>query len=210
MVKIIKGAVTIDTQTTVQKRDICANCHYPTVTCICHAVVKVEAPVPLYLLQDKWESRHAKNTGKLVGMCITNANIINADEDTKALCELKNLCLSTNSNVTLVFPDDKALPIKTLKRTHVSAITHLIFIDTTWKKATRLLALHPWIGSLESIKLENVALSRYEIRKSKHDKGISTIEAVEETLIQLYGFRQQGLDRCFDALKKHWRAYQTS
>jgi DTW domain-containing protein YfiP len=195
------------------KRTICRVCDYPQVTCVCSAVESISAPVPLFLLQDKWEAKHAKNTGKLINACLSNAHIINVDSnltnDINALQQLNELCHKEKNRVLLVFPNSEAQKIKSLSKTDITTITHLIFIDTTWRKATRLLALHPWISRLESIEIEGLAPSQYEIRKSKDNKGVSTIEAVDTCLNTLFGFKHLSLGRSFDALKSHWQRYQS-
>jgi DTW domain-containing protein YfiP len=195
------------------KRSICSNCDYPQATCVCSAIESIAAPVTIFLLQDKWEAKHAKNTGKLINACLSNAHIINVDSnltsDINAMKKLHELCHTDKKRGLLVFPSDKAQELKTLSHSEIATITHLIFIDTTWRKATRLLALHPWIANLESIKIESLTASQYEIRKSKDNKGVSTIEAVDTCLNILFDFKHLSLGRSFNALKAHWHRYQS-
>ena len=195
------------------KRAICSICDYPQATCICSAVESITAPVTIFLLQDKWEAKHAKNTGKLINACLSNAHIINIysnlTHDINAMQNLYEVCHTDTNRALLVFPSSEAQEIKSLSKSEIATITHLIFIDTTWRKATRLLALHPWIARLESIKIESLAPSQYEIRKSKDNKGVSTIEAVDTCLSILFDFKHLSLSKSFDALKAHWHRYQS-
>lgn len=191
----------------MQKREICQECTYPKATCLCDTVACNDAPVPIFLLQDKWEAKHAKNTGKLVKLCLKNTTLINVDKEKDALLALEQTCLCEHNHPLLIFPSDTAVSLDTFKQDGRMNVSHLIFIDTTWRKATRMLALYPWLAQLKTIKIEDYGLSQYQIRKSRDDKGISTIEAVQSTLKQLYSYESESLTKSFAAFKTNWQRY---
>lgn len=189
------------------KRTYCERCSYPSGTCLCKHFETVSAPIELTILQDKWEAKHAKNTGRLVALCIENTQIINVDTDPSALNTLKQKCLEKPIKPTLLFPLTHAHPIEKLAIASKQQINELIVIDTTWRKAKRIMHEHPWLAHLSCVSCEQVPVSKYDIRKSAFTGGVSSLEAIAYSLKVLYGFEAHSLYTCFDALKQNWKDY---
>jgi len=167
---------------------------------------RAASPVEIILLQDKWEAKHAKNTGRLVAACITNSRIINCDKQQDALAELRLTCLEA-CTTALVFPLDGALLIDVGNQSEMASVSRLIFVDTTWRKATRLLETHAWLKTLPVISISGLKHSDYDIRRSSKAGGISTLEAVALVLQRAYEFKTESMHACFMEMQRHWKTF---
>lgn len=70
---------------------------------------------------------------------------------------------------------------------------YLLLLDGTWRKVRRLMHLNPWLSHLPCMHLQMSEQSRYRIRKSPRQDGLSTIEAGVAALNVLHA--EQNFDR---------------
>ena len=164
-------------------RSYCSRCQFPLKTCLCSAIQAKEAITPVLIIQHTVESQHAKNTARLLKLCIPNVKL------TQGRCshdfhELYEHYQSTKKQVewSLLYPSDLATPLETYKKNIHSKPLGLIVLDGTWKQAYRLMHLCPWIKHIPQVSFKNPPKSIYNIRKTDVKNSLSTLEAVAQAL----------------------------
>lgn len=139
---------------------------------MCDAITSVDVPLRLIILQHPSETKHAKNTARLVPLCVQRCDIHVGE----IAADFKTL-IPTLGNAWLIYPNDHSQPIESA--TPVSSMPDtLIFIDATWKKAFKLYQLNPWLHDLPSWHFKHVPNNHYHIRKTTLAHSVSTLEAI--------------------------------
>lgn len=172
-------------------RSCCRKCLYPLATCVCSDVAVVPCNSVIDIVQHFSEVKAAKNTARLIPLCIPSAKIWVGDtaEDFVTLeTSLKN----ETRKILVLYPGFNSKNINTLKEIHtdktlpianhesVSAY-RLILIDGTWKKSYRLWMNNPWLRDYQAVHIDD-CLSSYHIRKAPQSTYLSTIEALSFSL----------------------------
>ncbi len=206
-------------------RKYCSNCEYPISTCLCDCVEKIDCPIQIDILQHPSEQHAAKNTARLVKLCMPSCKIW-VGETADDFAELYHQLQHAEGQCFVFFPNADSidgaavlpkLPVGNfsvsnvsesnapVSNTPVSNTTRWIFIDGTWKKAFKIWQLNPWLQELTSLHFENVQ-GQYEIRKAPKADQLSTLECVVKSL-RLYSEKidVSPLIACFDALKSHFK-----
>ncbi|MBR8844628.1 MULTISPECIES: tRNA-uridine aminocarboxypropyltransferase [Pseudoalteromonas] len=161
------------------KRNTCPVCQFPTKTCVCSYIGNViPNATQVIIMQHPSEVKVAKNTAKLLALQLDSFALY-VGENTTDFEELINFC--NGNHVALLYPNSHA---KTLTTEHNRAqnLDAIILLDGTWKKATKLYKLNPWLSQLPSFQFDSVNASEYTIRKSKHEYSLSTLEAAAQFL----------------------------
>ena len=150
-------------------RMICGGCERPVSVCLCASLLAVKPPCSVVIWQDPTESRHRLSTTPLLHKTLLGSRLIVGDIFSYGEV------LQAAGQPALVFPLE-----------HKSALTGssdelpigtLLLLDGTWRKVRRLFHLNPWLYDLPHIRLAPEQLSRYRIRKSPREDGVSTLEA---------------------------------
>lgn len=186
-------------------RTYCSQCHYPASTCICSAISTIECPIRIDILQHPSEQKAAKNTARLLKLCIPSCQIW-VGESSEDFIELQMSISHSVEDCFVLYPNDASQEAtqSTLRR----AAAHnprLIVIDGTWKKAFKIWKLNPWLHELKSLHLNNVE-GNYQIRKAPKPHQLSTLESVAHCLT-LYSrdINVRPLLHSFEALKKQFQ-----
>ncbi|WP_081585841.1 tRNA-uridine aminocarboxypropyltransferase [Brumicola pallidula] len=189
---------------------MCNKCEYPLKTCVCSAVNQIENKIEVIILQDKNEVNNAKNTARLVALCLTDISIIKSD-DTTRLTQLQNSCLSDPRSFALFFPCNNSHAFEhhfpNLQNNNLgtsTAVKHLLFIDGTWRKAKRLYLSHEWLQSLPSFHFNEPLEGMYRIRKTSINNGISTLEAVAYVVSKTDDIPSKPLYDLFEKMQSFW------
>lgn len=183
-------------------RPYCAICHYPTSTCLCSAIDEVLVPVDIVILQHPKEKDHAKNTARLVALCMPNATIISTTDE-KAINTLRENCLPTNS--ALIYPNDVSEPLEGGLATPIQSLHTLVFIDGSWKQAYGVIQQNNWLKTLPSYHFKHAPQSNYAIRHTTINNALSTLEAVAYTLSNVLGTDVSALYNAQNALQQQWQ-----
>lgn len=156
------------------KRLHCAHCHYPLGQCVCHLIQKVTGDVVVWVIQDKHEAKHAKNSARLFALCYANTRIVNFSdaEQMSFFFSMVNL-----DNTLLLYPSEQAVALEALQQPGASAIKHLVLLDGTWPKAKKMLLVDERLTQFRVGKFAHAPSSHYEIRKSPNSEALSTLEA---------------------------------
>jgi DTW domain-containing protein YfiP len=133
----------------------------------------------LIILQDPKEAKHALSSAPLLARSIKLAKLIIGEVfDPKQV-----LGDDWQNNSLLVYPRENSL---TTVQAQKGGFKHLILLDGTWRKVSRLLHLNPWLSELPCIVIDSTNDSSYKIRKSPREDGLSTIEAAVQVLNELH------------------------
>lgn len=112
-------------------RPFCSVCRYPQKTCVCSAVTQICTPVQFLIIQHEKEAIHAKNTAKLVQLCLPDTPILSAgaDEAETAVAD----ALNNAGSPAVIYPSPEST---SLEKTPQSG-THDLFIllDGSWRQA---------------------------------------------------------------------------
>jgi DTW domain-containing protein len=168
------------------KRQICATCLRPKITCICHLVSTVPTDIEVLILQHPLEVSETKGTVRLLHLSLTNSRILIGEVFAEDL-------LHSTKNALLLYPtspEDHSLGIsapavfdsvwlKDLKN------IQLIIIDGTWRKSRKILCKNPYLQTLPRLPLTNLPAGQYTIRKARKPHQLSTFEAAIAALAQL-------------------------
>lgn len=162
----------------MSKRLMCSGCERPLKTCLCDTLVELSCDYQLIILQDPKEAKHALSSAPILTRSITGARLLVGEEFDPVLLFGEKW----KQESILVFPSDDSLSTSTASKL---TFKNLILIDGTWRKVARLLHLNPWLSEIPSIAIESSHSSKYTIRKSPREDGLSTIEAAVQVLNDL-------------------------
>lgn len=162
------------------KRIYCDKCRYPQPVCICHAVCSVPCQQTIVVLQHPSEAKHAKNTARLLSLCLPKVQVYVGeftDDFAQARKELNG------RSAAVFYPSSQSLALEPnqaeYQRHHFDS---LIFIDATWRKAYKIWQRNPWLHKLTNWHFSVPPPGSYHIRKTKLPNALSTLEAVAYVL----------------------------
>ncbi|WP_158224579.1 DTW domain-containing protein [Agaribacterium haliotis] len=183
----------------------CPTCAYPLTNCLCAAVHPVVCRTQIDVLQHPREAKAAKNSVRLLKLCLKQQLRIWPGENADDFKTLQNE-LGSAANTALLYPGDSAAPLSAL--THSSqqqAPLRLLLIDATWRKAYKMWQLNPWLHTLPRYELCGID-SNYE-RKTSIANALSSLECVRHALALLEPeLELSALDHVFAARQQQLRA----
>ena len=162
------------------KRAICERCLKALPACICSTIESIDNQHFLHILQDPSEEKKAIGTARILELSLQLCKISIAETFDPNLFDL--------DNSYLLFPDPTAIPASELCSTvniSINADSQFILLDGSWKKAYKLLMSNPFLQTLPKVVINVAEKSRYRIRKSPREDGLSTVEAGYYLLSQL-------------------------
>ena len=216
---------------TPSKRVVCETCRYVKNNCICSAITPQSSNIKIIILQHPLESKHAKNSAKLVNLCINHCQLVIGEtcEDFAHIQEIvqeivqEKVPQKTQNRLTqeqaqkqiyLVYPSLQAQNIEQFKTSQSKYANRkditLIFIDASWRKAHKIWQLNPWLQKLPTLTFANAPKTRYQIRKHKKETSLSTLEAVAYCLEQIENADTSALHNAFDAMIAMHNRYRPS
>ncbi len=181
----------------------CARCGYPQNTCICDHINRVDVSLNLTVIQHEKEAKHAKNTVKLLSLCIPTARVVPAN-DHNAMTALSIQC--TEKHCALVYPSEKSIALESISSNRASDISTLLLIDGSWKQAFSIVKKNPWLENLPAFHFSAAPPSNYLIRHTSVDNALSTLEATAYAISCLERTDVSALYNAQNALQKHWQS----
>ena len=163
------------------KRAVCRRCDYPQSVCICDLLCELVSSQRIVILQHPSEARHAKNSAKLIKLCIPESEIW-LGESAEDFTELQRSIKTRGGKVAVVYPNEDSVALESLCREQRTSIDTLILIDATWRKAYKVWQLNPWLKQYSSWHFATPPTSQYDIRKTSIAGGLSTLEALAHVL----------------------------
>lgn len=189
------------------QRSLCVRCSRPLVTCLCRLAQPVPSATELLILQHPLEADNAKNTAKLLTLCLENSQIwMGENFDSDALYHR----LYADSKQPLLLypetPEEKSLGL--LESPPTPCLTgfrpenlRLIVIDATWRKSRKMLYINQELQRLPRLALINPPTTIYKIRKADSKNQLSTLEA------SCYALQQLEPDNNFQPLLSAFRQF---
>lgn len=191
------------------RRPLCSACLRPHSACLCPLVQTVHSQVQLLILQHPMEVGHAKNTARLLHLCVHGSRLhagevfdgeqLNAwlhapwpDQSTDAVVRPVLLYPPTPPDPQLPVTAPPALPGDWLGQ-HASL--RLVVLDGTWRKSRKMLYLNPALQQLPRLQLHGVLQGRYTIRKAHAPDQLSSFEAAVQALAQLQSWGDEHVGR---------------
>jgi len=176
----------------MNKRQLCETCLRPLKTCICKHVRPVSNAASLIILQHPQEVYEAKNSAKLLNLCLKNSQIhVGEVFDDRFFQKTQ----AENFYDLLLYPDtpeEKSLGILKPPEIDVGHLNsgdnlkiRLWVLDGTWRKSRKMLYLNPALQSMPRLSLQDCPPSLYTIRKAHSENQLSTLEASCYALQQL-------------------------
>ncbi|MBN7825843.1 tRNA-uridine aminocarboxypropyltransferase [Bowmanella dokdonensis] len=163
-------------------RQYCAICRYPQSVCLCHLVRQLDNQTRLIVLQHPSEIRVAKNTLRLLALCLTRLDIV-VGETPEDFMAVEHYCRQQPQHVAVLYPNPESAALEQSNSSRVLPKA-LILIDGTWRKAFRIWQLNTWLHGLRCYHLESPPASRYK-RKARAEHQLSTLEAAAHALTLL-------------------------
>ncbi len=158
-------------------RAYCTLCHRPQVSCICHLFTSVNNSVHLVVLQHPSEVKQAKGTVTLLANSLVSAQVFVGEDFTEEQGLLSTLS-KYQGQTALLYPSELATTIVAqVNSVNKPVIRCIILLDGTWKKAYRLFMVNRFLHSLPHLKLPSDIQGRYQIRQTKKQGALSTLEA---------------------------------
>ncbi|NDV90855.1 DTW domain-containing protein [Alteromonas sp. 345S023] len=182
-------------------RQYCNRCSYPQKTCVCKHVTKVTLPIEVVIIQHPKEAAHAKNTARLIGLSTAQARIVNA-ADTEQMAQLK-ACLQPYASI-LLYPNDGSEALEAVEKQTRARLQQLFVIDGSWKQAYGIVKQHTWLQSIPAYHFLHAPSTRYRIRHTDIEQGLSTLEASAYAMHCLYGIDTGPFIRLQAAMQDNW------
>mgnify|MGYP005986236157 CR=1 FL=1 len=196
------------------KRVVCHKCLYPSSTCLCDYVEPFSTPVNIVVLQDPSESKHAKNTVRLLKLCLRNIVVHITDGSFTPLSAL-------NKNNTLVlYPSSTALSMEALIEQSslsetkakcaidLATIKNVVILDGSWSKTHKIWSTQTWLHEIPQMTFAELPESQYRIRKANRKNSLSSLEACAHVLDKLYKVNVSPLYNLLNALQDRWEAHK--
>ncbi len=177
-------------------RSTCPKCEYILERCLCAHLCELISPIPIIILRDPKEKKHALGTAKILQLCLKNLTLIDTDEPDQ--CEQFINLLSKFKNPILIYPFEFSNLLTTNPNSQ-KEIDCMIFLDGTWKKTNRLFFRSNKLQAIPRYHLDlNNFKTNYRLRKSAKENSLSTIEAVELALSTIYQTDFSELNKTFE------------
>jgi DTW domain-containing protein YfiP len=175
------------------RRPSCPACLRAHSACICAFVRPLAARAELLVLQHPLEVRNAKNSARLLHLCLPGSRLVVGE--TFDPVELSALLHGGGRTPLLLYPDtpgDAALGIAPPPVFDAGVLAHpermrLVVLDGTWRKSRKMLYLNSELQRLARLALQDVPPSAYRIRKAHAPHQLSTLEAAALALARLEG-----------------------
>jgi DTW domain-containing protein YfiP len=177
---------------------MCAACLRPASACICRWIAPVDAAVELLILQHPLEVANAKGSARLLHLSLPGSRLLVGEAFDPQV--LSGLLAAGGRRPLLLYPATPgmacAAPDPAMLRP--PAALRLVVLDGTWRKSRKMLHLNPPLHDLPRLALQDMAPSRYHIRKAHAADQLSTLEAACHALAQLEGDVFQPVLQAFD------------
>lgn len=160
----------------------------------------VSSQVQLLVLQHPQEHGHAKNTARLLHLCLPGSRLEVAEQfDAQDLQQwLHGPWLGQPADAVvrpvLLYPPtppDPQLPVMVPADLPAAWLEQpqslrLVVIDGTWRKSRKMLYVNPALQALPRWSLHDVPQGRYAIRKAQRPGQLSSFEAAALALAQMH------------------------
>jgi DTW domain-containing protein YfiP len=172
-----------------QKRAMCAACLRPQSACICRWIAPAAAQVELLILQHPLEVANAKNSARLLHLCVPGSVLVAGESfEPEALSALLH---GGGRSPVLLYPETPADASPSIAGPELllpPAHLRLVVLDATWRKSRKMLYQNALLQALPRLALRDMPAPAYRVlRKAHAPDQLSTLEAAAHALLQLEG-----------------------
>jgi DTW domain-containing protein YfiP len=172
----------------------------------------VAHPTEVLILQHPLETHHAKNSARLLHLCLPGSRLLVGEVFDGAAWQAE---VAEPKYTVLLYPPTAyaahhaPAPLDAARLQDPSSL-RLVVLDATWRKSRKMLHMSPLLQALPRLSLDNVPVSNYVIRKAHKPGQLSTLEATCAALAQLDGDAQrcQPLLTAFDGFVAQQLAFR--
>lgn len=167
------------------RRSTCAACLRAQAACICAWVRPVALPAGLLILQHRLEVANAKNSARLLHLCVAGSQLAVGEAfDAAALDALLH---ADGRTPVLLYPETPGVLATPLDSLPPPQHLLIVVLDATWRKSRKMLHLNPALQRLPRLALTDMPASSYRIRKAHAADQLSSLEATAHALGQVSG-----------------------
>ena len=167
------------------RRARCAACLRAQSACICAWARPIALPTGLLILQHPLEVANAKNSARLLHLCVPGSVLVVGERFDPA--ELDALLHAGGRMPVLLYPETPGLPSLAPDSATPPQQLRIVVLDATWRKSRKMLHLNPLLAALPRLALSNMPASGYRIRKAHAPDQLSSLEAGAYALGQVAG-----------------------
>jgi len=165
----------------------CDHCMMATFTCMCQWRKELDCELQFILIMHRKEVLKPTNTGRLIADLFPNNTQVFLWDRTEPSPELLEAINHSPQNTFVLFPSDTAQPLRehTAKhREQNNQTMTIVLLDGTWKQATKMMRLSPWLQHLPhaTVTLDTLPMVDF-IRKAQDSDQLSTAQAAAYSLI---------------------------
>jgi DTW domain-containing protein YfiP len=200
------------------RRATCAACLRAQSACICRFVTPVASQVELLVLQHQLEVHNAKNSARLLHLCLPGSQLLVGE--TFSAAELEAVLYEGGRRPLLLYPHmpgEAALGLPSPPSLDPALLgspdcLRLVLLDATWRKSRKMLYVNPLLHALPRLALQELPPSAYRIRKAHAPDQLSSLEAAAYALARLenrperYKPLLDGFDRFVEQQSRLFRA----
>ena len=168
---------------------MCAACLRPLSACICHWVTPVAHPTEVLILQHPLETRHAKNSARLLHLSLPGSRLLVGEAFDGAALQA---AMPEPKYTVLLYPPTAHVTHQTpepldVQRLKDPSSLRLVLLDGTWRQSRKMLHQSPLLQALPRWSFNDLPTSNYLVRKAHKPGQLSTLEATCAALAQIDG-----------------------
>ena len=186
----------------------CVNCRLVSSHCVCAWRPMVSAQAGVCLLMHDIEVLKPSNTGWLIADVVKHTAAF-AWTRTAVDPELPRLLAEPAWQPFLVFPGEYVEPQRRVSSLALEPGRRPLFVilDATWTQARKMFRKSPYLDHLPVLSLQPEELSRYQLRRAKHDGHLCTAQ-VAALCLELAGDGRaaDALNLYLDVFTQHYLA----
>ncbi len=190
----------------------CGACMMGTNSCICQWRRSLSCQLEFILIMHRKEVLKPTNTGRLIADTFPHNTQAFLWDRTEPSSDLLNAINDPSKNIMVLFPSTTALPLTSYMSSqqtqkHDKPMT-IVLLDGTWKQASKMMRLSPWLQHLSHAAITIEALPSVDfIRKAQGTEQLSTAQAAAYSLMNV-GELQAGeaLHHYFTIFNEHCKA----
>ena len=167
------------------RRSTCAACLRAQSACICAWVRPLALPAGLLILQHPLEVANAKNSARLLHLCVSGSRL--AVGEAFEAATLDALLHADGRTPVLLYPETPGVSAAAADSLPPPEQLLIVVLDATWRKSRKMLHLNPALQRLPRLALTDMPASGYRIRKAHAPDQLSSLEAAAHALGQVGG-----------------------
>ncbi|MGO2509252.1 MAG: tRNA-uridine aminocarboxypropyltransferase [Vibrio hibernica] len=156
--------------------------------CLCNQSPTLSSSLNIALLTHPNELTRATNTGKLLQQCLPHCQVHVWDRVNPPAALLEQIKQRPSY---VVFPNEDAIDMNTLKTQADHTSPLFIILDGTWQEAKKMINKSPWLSLLPKVILQPKQQSHYALRRNQATGNLCTCEVGIGLLTELEAGNKQ-------------------